>query len=297
MSMRALAGALILAAAAHAAALPGVEHVVVVGFDGLSPRGIQAARTPHFDAVRRVGAFTWHARGVMPTSSSPNWASMIMGAGPEQHGVTSNDWMPDQFDIAPVVTGPGGIFPTIFGVLRGQQPRAVIGVFHDWEGFGRLVEKGVPDAVEHHKGAENTMRRAIEFAVRRRPRLLFIHLDHVDHAGHKFGHGSPEYIAAVELADALTGQLLEALDQAGMRTHTILLLTADHGGVGRKHGGATMAEIEIPWIIAGPGVAAGRELRKPVNTYDTAPTLAHVLGLTPPDAWIGRPVLEAFGSK
>ena len=33
-----------------------------------------------------------HARGVIPTVSSPNWASMIMGAGPEQHGITSNDW-------------------------------------------------------------------------------------------------------------------------------------------------------------------------------------------------------------
>ena len=51
----------------------------------------------------------------------------------------------------------------------------------------------------------------------------------------------------------------------------------------RGASGATMAEIEIPWIIAGPGVAAGRELKKPVNTYDTALTVAHIFGLKPPD--------------
>jgi len=45
----------------------------------------------------REGAWTLHARGVMPTVSSPNWASMIMGAGPEQHGVTSIDWQPYKF--------------------------------------------------------------------------------------------------------------------------------------------------------------------------------------------------------
>jgi arylsulfatase A-like enzyme len=88
--------------------------------------------------------------------------------------------------------------------------------------------------------------------------------------------------------------MLAALKDAGMTDRTIVLITADHGGVGKKHGGATMAEIEIPWILSGPGVAAGRELRKPVRTYDTAPTIAHILGVQPSECWIGRPVLEAF---
>lgn len=58
-----------------------------------------------------------------------------------------------------------------------------------------------------------------------------------------------------------------------------------------------MAEIEIPWIIAGPGVAAGHEIKTPVNTYDTAVTVAYVFGLKTPDCWIGRPVSEAFTGK
>ncbi|MCI0537763.1 MAG: hypothetical protein L0Z50_21325, partial [Verrucomicrobiales bacterium] len=66
------------------------------------------------------------------------------------------------------------------------------------------------------------------------------------------------------------------------------------GGKGTKHGGFTMEELEIPWIIAGPGVAPGQEIKSPVNTYDTAATLAHIFGLKAPKAWIARPVLEAF---
>jgi hypothetical protein len=58
----------------------------------------------------------------MPTSSSPNWASMIMGAGPEQHGVTSNDWETNKFEIPALEVGPEGMFPTIFGVIRRQRP-------------------------------------------------------------------------------------------------------------------------------------------------------------------------------
>jgi hypothetical protein len=55
-----------------------------------------------------------------------------------------------------------------------------------------------------------------------------------------------------------------------------------------------MAEIEIPWIIFGPGVVKGRELRGAINTYDTAPILAYVLRLKAPSAWIGKTVMEAF---
>ncbi|HEX4217230.1 MAG TPA: alkaline phosphatase family protein, partial [Acidimicrobiales bacterium] len=76
------------------AQVPGVEHFVVIGVDGLSTEGVRRAKTPVLHRMMAEGAWTLHARGVMPTSSSPNWASMIMGAGPEQHGVLSNDWQP-----------------------------------------------------------------------------------------------------------------------------------------------------------------------------------------------------------
>jgi predicted AlkP superfamily pyrophosphatase or phosphodiesterase len=272
----------------------GVDHVVIVGVDGLSPDGVRMAETPVLHRLMGAGAWTFHARGVMPTSSSPNWASMIMGAGPEQHGVTSNDWQPDRFAIAPVAVGPGGIFPTIFSVLKQQRPGARLACFHDWDGFGRLVERALLDRIEDANGPEAAVDLAVSYFRQARPQLTFIHLDHVDHAGHKQGHGTPEYYQAVAEADRLVGRVIDGLKEASMWDRTILLITADHGGKGKKHGGATMDEIEIPWILHGPGVAAGREISAPVNTYDTAATVAAIFGLKPPDCWIGRPVRAAF---
>lgn len=277
-----------------AAAFGQIKHMVVVGVDGLSPDGVQKADAPNLDRLRKQGAWTFHARGVMPTSSSPNWASMIMGAGPEQHGITSNDWQPDKFDIPPATKGPGGIFPTIFSVLREQTPRSTLGVFHDWDGYGRLFERKMVDVVEDLDGPTNTVRRAVEFIRSRKPTFTFIHLDHVDHAGHEIGHGTPEYYASVAVADKLIGEVMAAIQDAGMKNNTLLLVTSDHGGKDKGHGGATMPEIEIPWIIAGPGVRAGHEIKSPVNTYDTAATIAHAFRLKMPEAWIARPVREAF---
>ena len=276
------------------AAIRGVRYVVIVGCDGLSPDGIRHANAPVMGELMKNGAYTLHARGVMPTSSSPNWASMIMGAGPEQHGVTSNYWETNRFEIPPLVVGSGGMFPTIFGVLREQRHEAVICCFHDWDGFGRLFERSALDYIENSAGPTNTVHHAVDYFQAHHPNFTFIHLDHVDHAGHEFGHGTPEYYAAVGVADRLIGEVIEGLRAAGMLRQTILLVTADHGGIGKKHGGATLQEIEIPWIIDGPGVAKGREILSPVNTYDTALTVAYIFGIKPPQCWIGRPVKEAF---
>ena len=304
MKLRPLLASLAVAAFAaftSVSAAPLARHVVLIGVDGLSPRGILETDTPHLRALVQRGAHTWHARAVMPTSSSPNWASMIMGAGPEQHGVTSNDWQPDKFDIAPVVKGPRGIFPTIYGALREQRPDAMIGIFHDWKDYARLVERDMVDAIEHpindgktDMGARQTMAAAIKFLDGKRPTFLFVHLDHVDHAGHQIGWFTEEYFAAVRVADKLIGDMVAAIKQAGLEKDTIILVTSDHGGVGKKHGGATMGEIEIPWIIAGPAIKPGHVITAPVNTYDTAPTLAKIFDLTPPTGWIARPVASAF---
>jgi predicted AlkP superfamily pyrophosphatase or phosphodiesterase len=281
-----------------AAAAPGADrlarHVVVIGCDGFGAVGFTASNTPVLHRLMREGAYTLHDRGVMPTSSSPNWASMIMGAGPEQHGVTSNDWETNKFDIAPTVVGSGGIFPTIFGLLREQKPAAKIACVHDWDGFGRLVEPRAPDLLENVKGSPNTAARAIQVIKEQKPTFMFIHFDDVDHAGHTYEWKSPEYFQAVDQVDALIGKVLEALTEAGIRRETVVMMTADHGGLGKSHGGATMVELEIPLIINGPGVIPGHEIKSPVNTYDLAPTIAWIFGLRPPSCWIGKPVTEAF---
>jgi predicted AlkP superfamily phosphohydrolase/phosphomutase len=273
------------------------RHVLVIGCDGFGAVGFTPSNTPVLHKLMREGAYTLHARGVMPTSSSPNWASMIMGAGPEQHGVTSNDWETNKFEIPPTAVGSGGIFPTIFGLLRKQKPDSKIACVHDWDGFGRLIEPRVPDLLENVKGSPSTAARAIEVIKQQKPTFMFIHFDDVDHAGHTYEWKSPEYYQAVEMVDGLIGQVLNALTEAGIRRETVVFMTADHGGVGKSHGGPTIVELEIPWIINGPGVVPGHEIKTFVNTYDLAPTIAWIFGLRTPVCWIGKPVLEAFGRK
>ena len=268
-------------------------RVIVIGVDGLSIDGVVTAGGPALRELMARGAWSLEARGVMPALSSPNWMSMITAAGPEQHGITSNGYLKRMQEIVPACQDESGGFPNIFGALRAQRPASRIAIFHDWPGFAKLVEHNLPDVMEHERGPERTAQAAMEYWKRYRPELLFIHLDNVDHAGHHSGWSSREYYRAVEEADRQIGAILAMLREAGELDSTFVLVTSDHGGKGHNHGKNSLAEIQIPWILAGPGVTPGK-IAASVFTYDTGATLAWIFELQPPACWIGRPVLAAF---
>jgi predicted AlkP superfamily pyrophosphatase or phosphodiesterase len=268
-------------------------HAIVIGVDGLSVDGIVRAATPRLHELMERGAWTLAARGVMPTLSSPNWESAIGGAPPEQHGITSNGYLRRMVEFEPVCHDEDGRFPTIFGVLHAQHPESRIAIFHDWGGFADLVERRAPDTIKHESGASRTIDSAIEYWPRNRPALLFVHLDNVDHAGHSVGWLDPAYYQAVTEADGYIGRVLDMVTREAAWDSTYVMVTSDHGGTRKGHGRNSLAEIQIPWILAGPGVAAG-QIGIAVNTYDTAPTLAWIFDLEPPQCWTGRPVLAAF---
>jgi arylsulfatase A-like enzyme len=99
---------------------------------------------------------------------------------------------------------------------------------------------------------------------------------------------SEAYMKGVQQSDRCLGTLLAAIDGSGLGERTLVIVTADHGGHGRKHsGGHNHVDRSIPWIVRGPGVAAGTSLDTPVSTVDTAATTLAALALPRPPEMIG----------
>jgi predicted AlkP superfamily pyrophosphatase or phosphodiesterase len=273
--------------------------VIVIGFDGLSGWGISQTSTPVFANIKLQGASTLKAKAVLPTSSSSNWASMIMGASPNEHGIKSNKWKRTKLKGKSFCNrNYGQIFPTIFGVLREQKPDSKIYAVHHWNGFARLTDLNAFDKITHTKNEFNTAKKAIEIIKEKQPDFLFLHFDHCDHAGHEYGHETSEYFEAIKVADSLTGAIIEATKSAGTFEQTYFIVTSDHGGIGKGHGGKSAKEVEIPWLITGPKIKPSYILADhTVNQYDTAATLAYIFGIKQPDCWIAKPISEAFTSS
>lgn len=272
-----------------------VKHVILMGFDGLGAYGFSEAEAPNIKQLMQDGAWSLQARAVLPSSSAVNWASMLMGAGPTLHGYT--EWDSQVPEIPSVDKNRYGIFPTIFGVIKNQRPNAKLGVIYSWGGIGYLFGKNTVDLDVHTNNDSLSAARAIEFITKEKPLFTFVHFDEPDGTGHKIGHRTPEYNAMVHKVDTYVGEIRDAIKEAGMEKETLIILTSDHGGTGKGHGGKSLDEVEIPWIIAGPGVKKNHQITDVIITYDTAATIAYALGLEMPQSWRGKPVLDALIKK
>ena len=125
-------------------------------------------------------------------------------------------------------------------------------------------------------------------------RLMFVHFPTPDGMGHEYGWLSPQQLSVLYRADQAIEKLVTELNNRGLMSETLFIITADHGGHDTTHGSSMPEDMTIPWIAFGAGIQPA-ELTSPVNTVDTAATAAFALGLPIPEEWDGVPVYEAFG--
>lgn len=112
------------------------------------------------------------------------------------------------------------------------------------------------------------------------------HHPYVEHAGKpRFGNKMMDrYDGEIRYVDDHVGELLRALEEAGVAGQTAVVVTSDHGeafGEHKQHwhGHALYDEqVRVPLIVRAPQLAAGR-VKTPVSTVDMAPTLLDLLGL------------------
>jgi Uncharacterized proteins of the AP superfamily len=272
-----------------------IKHVILIGADGMGSFILNQHKGnfPHLEKMMNEGASTLEMRSVLPSSSAVNWASHLMGAGPELHGYT--DWGSKVPELPSRETGKYGLFPGIFGLMRDHYPAAEAGVIYSWEGIGYLYEQSAVNFNDFKKdNDDDVLKSAINYLSEKKPLLSFIYFSQPDGAGHKMGWGSPEYLEACKKIDAQVGEILNFLKSSGMDKNSIVIFTSDHGGIEKGHGGKTMQEMQVPYILWGKNIKKNYIIPESTMVYDNAATLAYILGLTPPQVWIGRPITSVF---
>ena len=272
---------------------PMAKHVIWIGLDGWGAYSMDKAIMPVTKGFMQEGAYTLKKRSVLPSSSALNWASMFMGACPELHGYTT--WGSKTPELPSRELNQHGTFPTVFQLYREANPEAEIGCVYDWSGIKYVIdtlafnywEQG-PDYTKDSVSLKNM---AVKYITEKKPNLFAVIFDNPDHVGHSAGHDTPGYYDKLKELDGYIGEIVEAVKQAGMMDETVFVITGDHGGIDRGHGGMTMMEMETPFIISGKPIKKGFCFDNiSMMQFDCASTLAKLLGLTQPQVWIGRPM-------
>lgn len=100
------------------------------------------------------------------------------------------------------------------------------------------------------------------------------------------------YLADVAQADGYLERLLDLVEGAGLANETVVVVTADHGEYLADHDlfghhGLRDEVLHVPLLIAGPGLAPGRDERL-VSTLDAIPTALDLMGVPPLASGQGR---------
>jgi predicted AlkP superfamily pyrophosphatase or phosphodiesterase len=244
------------------------RHVVVISIDGFAAYLLDDPKAP-IPTIRRLAREGAYVDGGMkvsnPSVTWPNHTSLVTGVRPEKHGVLANgvlvrggvdvpvtvDAKRDKSDLVRT--------PTIYDAAHAAGLSTAEINWPCTRGAGSLDDSfpDVPEAVAHSTprlreelvaagiladetdksftagsvvGRDHVWTEAACHVIRKRkPNLLFLHLLNVDATHHALGPQSPAGYTANAYADACVARVLEALDDAGIRDRTTVLVVADHG--------------------------------------------------------------------
>ena len=282
---------------------PKPRRIVIIGIDGFSVEGYKTARHPNLDKLMKDGILSMNTRTVMPSVTMPNWTSHLTSGGPEQHGVTGNEWRIDNQKFPPIEVDQAGYYPSIFKMVKEQVPGIKTAFYYNWAELINSFNKAYFDEIgfEENDGYAENYNKAYDFIVENEdaPSLVFLYTVHVDHAGHDHSWMSPEYIKAIEATDLEIGNFIEKLKASGHYEDTNFLLISDHGGnPATGHGGLSIEEMEVPWSITGPGIVKNQQLEEPNSNANTAAVIAEIFGCQDlPKSWIGKVLSSIFEPK
>lgn len=254
---------------------------ILISLDGLRPDAITAEIAPRMSALRDAGAHADYAINDLPSATMSNHATMLTGLVSAVHGLIID------FEI------PGTIPQrTFLDIAFDAGYRCAFYVSKTKLKYMAHAES--LEVVQTDAGPGTTVERMLEQITPEGPDVFFLHLADPDSTGHRSGWMSPEYLDAVTRMDQLVGRVYDAAALDETRP-TYFLITADHGGSGPNHFLNLPEDREIPWILVGPDVPAGRVIESTVTQADTAPTTLWLLGVDVPAGLSGRVITDSIG--
>jgi predicted AlkP superfamily pyrophosphatase or phosphodiesterase len=207
---------------------------------------------------------------------------LLTGVHGDKHGVNMNINM-DKLRMV----------PTIFKLAKDWNSAITIIAHSHWEPIiAEIIEPGL--LIRSSTGPDDIMAKHMVKDINSgKGDLHFIQLDDIDGAGHEHGY-APDiqgYVRKIEQTDALVGLLLQSVERRSGQEDWLVCLVSDHGGNGKAHGGMTLGELTIAFIIAGNAVTQkgpipGDEESAP-RIVDVVPNIARFLGMPASPTWDG----------
>ena len=253
------------------------KKVLIIGIDGCRPDALQAADTPVIDSLVRRGASSFDTQTCRFARSGPCWSSMLTGVWEDKHGVTDNTLEGANFFE----------YPHFFGRVKQLMPATISASIVNWAPIGRIASK-TADVSVIFGSDEEVAHEACRVLKTDGPDIVFVQFDEVDATGHtsEFSADDSNYLAAIQIVDALVGRLVDVVEERRVNTDEdwLVMLSSDHGGSRNRHGLDIPEHTTVFLILEGPSVEPGAALGE-TGVVDVAATAMAHLGLEVDPSW------------
>ncbi len=254
------------------------NKVLILGIDGCRPDVLLKAKTPSLDRLWQNGAYTFNAKTDDLSWSGVCWTAMLTGVWKEKHNVRSNQYKNPNIKQ----------YPHFFNLAKQQKPELQTYSIANWSPVHNILQDGDATVAIDKTTDAMVTKSVVKILKNQAVDVMFVHLDNVDHAGHKYGYAidNAKYIKSIEKTDRYIGKIMKALKSRKNYTNEnwLILVSTDHGGSGKSHGKAIPEHTTIFYIASGKGAGHG-EITKQVNVTDVAVTALKHLGLEIKEEW------------
>lgn len=241
------------------------KHLIVISYDAFSEdQWEMASRLPNLSKLIKNGAHSNQLKSVYPTLTYVVHTTIATGVYPDKHGIHHNNpfqpfvkekeqswfWFRNAIKVPTIYDAArehnmstAGILWPVSGKSSIQYNIPEIRAINNENQALKVLKSGSPlYCIEmelkygrFRKGIEQpylddfTTKCAIETIKRKKPNLLMIHLIDLDDAKHVYGTDSDEVKRVITRMDKRLGDIIQAVDEAGIKDDTVFLVLGDHG--------------------------------------------------------------------
>jgi phosphonoacetate hydrolase len=215
------------------------QRTVVIMFDGFGVDYLAASDMPILRQWRRDGLYK-PVKGLMPSVTNINNASICCGVWPEVHGITGNTYFDEQRGVEDYTESPDLLLaPTLFeragrkgvkSALLSSKAKTVTFLLRGAE-IVLTAENPTPEWIQKIGPVQSIYSREINYwlmeaaidVLKNRPDIGCVYIHTTDYPMHTWAPDAPESREHLARMDELIGLAMHAAPDAAF------LLTADHG--------------------------------------------------------------------